>query len=92
MRDLILFDDLVAPDVLDFARREARRLLVGKTGRRPSCKQDDINALRSLAGETPTGPCLLIVGRVLDSRPCEAGSIGTVSEGQQAEPLVADAR
>jgi len=43
--DVILFDDLVAPEILDFARREARRLLVGKTGRRPSCRQDDINAL-----------------------------------------------
>jgi uroporphyrin-III C-methyltransferase/precorrin-2 dehydrogenase/sirohydrochlorin ferrochelatase len=43
--DVILFDDLVAPEVLDFARREARRLLVGKTGHRPSCRQDDINAL-----------------------------------------------
>ncbi|HEX5958597.1 MAG TPA: NAD(P)-dependent oxidoreductase, partial [Hyphomicrobiaceae bacterium] len=30
--DVILFDDLVAPAILDFARREARRLLVGKTG------------------------------------------------------------
>jgi uroporphyrin-III C-methyltransferase / precorrin-2 dehydrogenase / sirohydrochlorin ferrochelatase len=43
--DVILFDDLVAPEILDFARREAKRLLVGKTGRRPSCRQDDINAL-----------------------------------------------
>jgi uroporphyrin-III C-methyltransferase / precorrin-2 dehydrogenase / sirohydrochlorin ferrochelatase len=30
--DVILFDDLVAPQVLDFARREARRMLVGKLG------------------------------------------------------------
>jgi uroporphyrin-III C-methyltransferase/precorrin-2 dehydrogenase/sirohydrochlorin ferrochelatase len=43
--DIILFDDLVAPEILDFARREAKRMLVGKTGYRPSCKQDDINAL-----------------------------------------------
>jgi uroporphyrin-III C-methyltransferase/precorrin-2 dehydrogenase/sirohydrochlorin ferrochelatase len=43
--DVILFDDLIAPEVLDFARREAKRMLVGKTGHRPSCKQDDINAL-----------------------------------------------
>jgi uroporphyrin-III C-methyltransferase/precorrin-2 dehydrogenase/sirohydrochlorin ferrochelatase len=43
--DVILFDDLVAPDVLDFARREAKKMLVGKTGHAPSCKQDDINAL-----------------------------------------------
>jgi uroporphyrin-III C-methyltransferase/precorrin-2 dehydrogenase/sirohydrochlorin ferrochelatase len=43
--DVILFDDLVAPEVLDFARREARRILVGKSGYRPSCKQEDIVAL-----------------------------------------------
>jgi uroporphyrin-III C-methyltransferase/precorrin-2 dehydrogenase/sirohydrochlorin ferrochelatase len=43
--DVILIDDLVAPGVLDFARREAKKMLVGKTGYRPSCKQDEINAL-----------------------------------------------
>ncbi|HEY4980523.1 MAG TPA: SAM-dependent methyltransferase, partial [Pseudolabrys sp.] len=43
--DVILFDDLVSRDVLDFARREARKMLVGKTGFGPSCKQDDINSL-----------------------------------------------
>jgi uroporphyrin-III C-methyltransferase/precorrin-2 dehydrogenase/sirohydrochlorin ferrochelatase len=43
--DVILFDDLVSRDVLDFARREARKMLVGKTGFGPSCKQSDINEL-----------------------------------------------
>jgi uroporphyrin-III C-methyltransferase/precorrin-2 dehydrogenase/sirohydrochlorin ferrochelatase len=43
--DVILFDDLVSRDVLDFARREARKMLVGKTGFGPSCKQEDINTL-----------------------------------------------
>src|SRR5262245_34938045 len=43
--DVILFDDLVSREVLDFARREARKLLVGKTGFGPSCKQEDINEL-----------------------------------------------
>lgn len=43
--DVILFDDLVAPEILDFARREAKRMLVGKSGYKPSCKQDEINAL-----------------------------------------------
>jgi uroporphyrin-III C-methyltransferase/precorrin-2 dehydrogenase/sirohydrochlorin ferrochelatase len=43
--DVILFDDLVAADILDFARREAKKMLVGKTGYRASCRQDDINAL-----------------------------------------------
>jgi uroporphyrin-III C-methyltransferase / precorrin-2 dehydrogenase / sirohydrochlorin ferrochelatase len=43
--DVILFDDLVATDILDFARREAKKMLVGKTGHKISCRQDDINAL-----------------------------------------------
>ena len=43
--DVILYDDLVAHDVLDFALREARKMLVGKTGYGPSCKQDEINTL-----------------------------------------------
>jgi uroporphyrin-III C-methyltransferase/precorrin-2 dehydrogenase/sirohydrochlorin ferrochelatase len=43
--DVILFDDLVSAEVLDFSRREARKMLVGKTGFGPSCKQEDINAL-----------------------------------------------
>ena len=41
--DVILFDDLVSQEVLELARREAKRLLVGKRGGRESCKQDDIN-------------------------------------------------
>ena len=45
--DVILFDDLVSREVLDFARREAKKMLVGKSGFGPSCKQDDINALWS---------------------------------------------
>jgi uroporphyrin-III C-methyltransferase / precorrin-2 dehydrogenase / sirohydrochlorin ferrochelatase len=43
--DVILFDDLVSTDILDFARREAKKMLVGKTGHAPSCRQDDINRL-----------------------------------------------
>jgi uroporphyrin-III C-methyltransferase / precorrin-2 dehydrogenase / sirohydrochlorin ferrochelatase len=43
--DIILYDNLVAPALLDFARREASRLLVGKTGHGPSCRQGDINRL-----------------------------------------------
>jgi uroporphyrin-III C-methyltransferase / precorrin-2 dehydrogenase / sirohydrochlorin ferrochelatase len=43
--DIILYDDLVSAAVLDLARREAKRMLVGKTGHGPSCKQSDINDL-----------------------------------------------
>lgn len=41
--DVILFDDLVSDEVLELARREAKRILVGKRAGRPSCKQDEIN-------------------------------------------------
>ena len=43
--DVILIDDLVSPDVLDFARREARKMMVGKTGHGPACRQSEINEL-----------------------------------------------
>jgi uroporphyrin-III C-methyltransferase/precorrin-2 dehydrogenase/sirohydrochlorin ferrochelatase len=41
--DVILFDDLVSAEVLELARREAKRMLVGKRGGRTSCRQQDIN-------------------------------------------------
>lgn len=43
--DVILFDDLVSQDLLEMARREAKRMLVGKRGGRESCRQEDINAM-----------------------------------------------
>jgi len=43
--DVILIDDLVAREVLDFARREAKKMMVGKTGHGPACKQSEINEL-----------------------------------------------
>jgi uroporphyrin-III C-methyltransferase/precorrin-2 dehydrogenase/sirohydrochlorin ferrochelatase len=43
--DVILFDDLVSREVLDFARREAKKMMVGKTGFGPSCRREEINAL-----------------------------------------------
>ncbi|MGQ3676407.1 siroheme synthase CysG [Xanthobacter sp. TB0139] len=50
--DVVLYDNLVSSEVLDFARREAKKMLVGKIGHGPSCKQDDINRMMvSLARE-----------------------------------------
>lgn len=43
--DVVLYDDLVSAGVLDFARREARVIQVGKTGHGPSTAQADINGL-----------------------------------------------
>ncbi len=43
--DVILFDDLVSDEVLELARREAKRISVGKRGARESCRQDDITAM-----------------------------------------------
>jgi len=40
---VVLYDHLIGPDVLELARREARRVPVGKSGHGPSCKQSDIN-------------------------------------------------
>ena len=42
--DVILIDDLLAPDILDVARREAKTVLVGKTD-----KQDEVALLIALA-------------------------------------------
>ena len=50
--DVILHDDLVSPEVLELARREATRIRVGKKGHGPSCKQADIcDLMVSLARE-----------------------------------------
>ncbi len=43
--DIILYDRLVSPEILELARREAKRMLVGKAGAGPYCRQDDINRL-----------------------------------------------
>lgn len=43
--DVILFDDLVSSEVLELARREAKRMLVGKRAARESCRQEDINEM-----------------------------------------------
>jgi uroporphyrin-III C-methyltransferase / precorrin-2 dehydrogenase / sirohydrochlorin ferrochelatase len=42
--DVILYDDLVSPEILEFARREAKKMLVCQAGG-PSGKQDEINGL-----------------------------------------------
>ncbi|HEY5712324.1 MAG TPA: siroheme synthase CysG, partial [Allosphingosinicella sp.] len=69
---VILYDDLVGPDVLELARREARRIAVGKKGHGPSCKQSEINeriVALALAGETVVrlkGGDPLIFGRATE--------------------------
>jgi uroporphyrin-III C-methyltransferase / precorrin-2 dehydrogenase / sirohydrochlorin ferrochelatase len=69
---VILYDHLIGPDVLELARREARRVAVGKTGHGPSCKQSEINALMvelALAGENVVrlqGGDPLIFGRAAE--------------------------
>ena len=43
--DVILYDDLVAPEILDRARRDAERIPVGKRKGRHSVSQPQINAM-----------------------------------------------
>lgn len=49
--DVVLYDDLVSADVLELARREARRIVVGKRGGKASCRQEDINGLMTRLAE-----------------------------------------
>ena len=79
---VILYDDLVGPEILELARREAKRVAVGKTGRGPSCRQSDINAhmvALALAGENVVrlkGGDPLIFGRATEEiDACRAAGI-----------------
>ncbi len=50
--DVVLYDDLVSPAIVDMARREAEKIPVGKRGYKPSCRQDHIvSLLISLASQ-----------------------------------------
>jgi uroporphyrin-III C-methyltransferase/precorrin-2 dehydrogenase/sirohydrochlorin ferrochelatase len=51
--DVVLYDDLVSPGIVEMSRREAEKICVGKRGYRPSCRQDHIVSLmieRALEG------------------------------------------
>jgi len=43
--DVVLYDHLVAPAIVDLARRDAERMYVGKESDNHALKQDEINAL-----------------------------------------------
>ena len=43
--DVILFDDAIAPDILDFSRREAKKMLVRTTGDNRSAQRREIGSL-----------------------------------------------
>ncbi len=79
---IILYDDLVGPEVLELARREAKRVAVGKKSHGPSCKQSDINARiveLARAGETVVrlkGGDPLIFGRAAEEiAACRAAGV-----------------
>jgi uroporphyrin-III C-methyltransferase/precorrin-2 dehydrogenase/sirohydrochlorin ferrochelatase len=83
--DVILFDDLVSDDVLELARREAKRMLVGKRGGRESCRQEDINELMvklAKAGKR--------VVRLKSGDPMIFGRAGEEIERLDAEGIVVD--
>ena len=89
---VILYDQLIGVDVLELARREARRIGVGKTGHGPSCKQSDINRMMvelALAGENVVrlkGGDPLIFGRAAEEIDacCSAGIEVSVIPGISA--------
>jgi len=50
--DVVLYDELIGPDILDRVRRDAERIAVGKTKGHQALPQSDINRLMAgLAGE-----------------------------------------
>jgi uroporphyrin-III C-methyltransferase/precorrin-2 dehydrogenase/sirohydrochlorin ferrochelatase len=79
---IILYDDLVGPDILELARREAVRIAVGKTGHGPSVSQSEICeriVALAQAGENVVrlkGGDPLIFGRATEEiEACEAAGI-----------------
>ncbi|MDP9423115.1 MAG: siroheme synthase CysG [Pseudomonadota bacterium] len=79
---VILFDDLVGPEILELARREAKRIAVGKSGHGPSCSQSEINDRMvdlALAGERVVrlkGGDPLIFGRATEEiAACRAAGV-----------------
>jgi len=79
---VILYDSLVSDQILELARREARRIAVGKKGHGPSCRQSDINRQiveLAQAGETVVrlkGGDPLIFGRATEEiEACRAAGI-----------------
>jgi uroporphyrin-III C-methyltransferase/precorrin-2 dehydrogenase/sirohydrochlorin ferrochelatase len=79
---VILYDDLIGPEVLELARREAKRIAVGKRGGAGSCSQSEINQRMielALAGEDVVrlkGGDPLIFGRATDEiNACRAAGI-----------------
>lgn len=93
---IILYDDLVGPEILELARREARRVAVGKKGYGRACSQADINAevvRHALAGETVVrlkGGDALIFGRATEEvEACHEAGVAVslipgISAGQAA--------
>lgn len=83
--DVILYDDLVSDEVLELARREAKRLLVGKRGNRPSCRQEEINGLMiKLAGQGKQ------VVRLKSGDPMVFGRAGEEIEDLRAQGIAVD--
>ena len=81
--DIILIDDLVSPDILDFARREAKKMMVGKTGYVPSCEQDEINALMVALAKGGKRVVRLKGGDRHDLRPRRRGDRGVPRGGDR---------
>lgn len=79
---VILHDRLVGPEILELARREARRIAVGKKGHGVSCSQTEISALMvelAQAGENVVrlkGGDPLIFGRATEEiAACRAAGV-----------------
>lgn len=69
MADVVLYDDLAAPEALERCRKDAERIYVGKRGGKPSMKQPEID--EELVRLTLQGKQVRTVG--LPPETCSAG-------------------
>ena len=74
--DIILYDRLTAPEILELCRREANLIEVGKSASGPSWMQEDINRL--LVSKAKTGK------RVIRLKSGDAGIFGRLDEEIEA--------
>jgi uroporphyrin-III C-methyltransferase/precorrin-2 dehydrogenase/sirohydrochlorin ferrochelatase len=89
--DVILFDNLVSPEILDFARREAKKMLVGTTGLAAASGRHDVSALMVSLGKAGRRVLRLKGGdapAVTEIAACRAAGIAVeVVPGVTAAPM-----
>ena len=81
--DVVLYDRLVSAELLSYARRDAELICVGKTPRRPSITQKQLNRLLVQLVQSGKRVCRFKGGDPIDLRPRRRGARGARRGGAQ---------